>query len=133
VDALARFGHDLGMAFQLVDDVLDMVGDERTLGKPIGGDLREAKVTLPTIYALARADTQDRRTLEETLESARRLTDTDIAAVRDLIERYDGYESAREMARGYVASAKEALAAIPASPPREALAALVERIVDRDH
>ena len=53
VDALGRFGYDLGLAFQIVDDVLDFTGDEATLGKPAGNDLREGTITLPLIYAVA--------------------------------------------------------------------------------
>src|SRR5205085_3347491 len=52
VDALGRFGYDLGMAFQIVDDVLDITGTPETLGKPAGNDLREGTITLPLIYAV---------------------------------------------------------------------------------
>ena len=56
VAALGRFGHALGMAFQIIDDVLDYVGDEQVLGKPAGGDLRRGLITLPLIYAVAHDD-----------------------------------------------------------------------------
>jgi octaprenyl-diphosphate synthase len=132
VDALTRFGHATGMAFQIVDDILDMTGDERALGKPVGGDLREAKMTLPTIYALQRAGSQDRQALDEMVKRSASLTRSDIDAIRALIERYDGFVSARRMACDYVSTAKDALAGIPASASREALVALADQIIDRD-
>jgi octaprenyl-diphosphate synthase len=132
LEALTRFGHEAGMAFQIIDDVLDTTGNEQSLGKPVGGDLREGKVTLPTIYALERAGEKERRTLEELVLLSQRLTASDISAIRDLIERYDGFGSARQMARAYVAAAKDALAVVSPSPAREALAVVADRIVDRD-
>jgi octaprenyl-diphosphate synthase len=132
VEALSRFGHATGMAFQIVDDILDMVGDERALGKPVGGDLREAKMTLPTIYALQRAGSQDRQALDEMLKRSASLTRSDIDSIRALIERYDGFDSARRMACEYISTAKDALTAIPPSAPREALAGVADQIIDRD-
>jgi geranylgeranyl pyrophosphate synthase len=132
MEGLAQFGHAMGMAFQIVDDILDTIGDERTLGKPIGGDLREAKVTLPTIYALQRAGEKDRKALQELLLVSQRLTAQEIAVIRNLIERYDGFGSARQMAQDYIVSAKDALASLPSSVYRNALAALADRLVDRD-
>jgi geranylgeranyl pyrophosphate synthase len=132
VEALTRFGHSTGMAFQIVDDILDMVGDERILGKPVGGDLREAKLTLPTIFALQRADAPDRQQLVEKVKLAASLNRSDVASIRDLIERYDGFESARRMARDYVAAAKDALAALPPSASRDALGEIADQIIDRD-
>jgi geranylgeranyl pyrophosphate synthase len=132
VEALGRYGHATGLAFQIVDDILDITGESEILGKPVGGDLREAKITLPTIYALHRADSTDRRRLEECLLIAARLTDADIAEIRTTIERYDGFGAARAMARQEVALALDALATLPPSAARDALADLAERIVERD-
>lgn len=132
VEALTRFGHAVGMAFQIVDDILDLTGDERTLGKPVGGDLREAKMTLPTIYALQRAGSQDRQALEEMVKRAAGLTRSDIETIRDLIERYDGFASARRMACDYISTAKDALTGLAPSPSRDALLAVADQIIDRD-
>jgi len=132
VEALTRFGHAIGMAFQIVDDILDMVGDERALGKPVGGDLREAKMTLPTIYAIQRAVTQDRQALEEMIKRAAALTRSDIATIRALIERYDGFESARRLAHEYIDAAKATLMSLPPSASRDALDTLADQIIDRD-
>jgi octaprenyl-diphosphate synthase len=132
VEALTRFGHEIGMAFQIVDDILDIIGDEQALGKPVGGDLREGKLTLPPIFALQRAGEKDRKALEELILRAARLTGPEVASIRDLIERYEGFDSARSLARNYVAAAKDALAALAPSAARDALIVLAERIVDRD-
>src|SRR5271167_1115333 len=64
---LGEFSWNLGIAFQLVDDVLDFTAREKTLGKPVGGDLREGKVTLPLVYALERATPEERRSVERVL------------------------------------------------------------------
>jgi octaprenyl-diphosphate synthase len=120
------------MAFQIVDDILDMIGSERTLGKPVGGDFREGKVTLPAILALRRAGEQDRKLLEELLPVGAKLTDQDIDVARAVIERYDGFEAARGVAAGYVSAAKDALALLPSSAARDALAAVAELTVERD-
>jgi heptaprenyl diphosphate synthase len=67
IDALGRFGYNLGLAFQIIDDVLDFTGDERTLGKPAGNDLREGTWTLPLIYAVAEGSSSQLRELARTL------------------------------------------------------------------
>jgi octaprenyl-diphosphate synthase len=132
VEALTRYGHEIGMAFQIVDDILDITGNERTLGKPVGGDLREGKVTLPMIIGLERACERDRKHLEGLFQSAHRLTGEDIAEARALIERYDGFGDARLHASRHITEAKSALATLPATAARDALAAVAERILDRD-
>src|SRR6266852_6822387 len=66
-DKLGDYAWNLGMAFQLVDDMLDFTAREQTLGKPVGGDLREGKVTLPLVYALERATPDERRLVETIL------------------------------------------------------------------
>jgi octaprenyl-diphosphate synthase len=131
VEALARFGRELGMAFQIQDDVLDFIGDEQMLGKPVGGDLREGKVTLPLIYALRRAGEADRRTLDAAFARTAPLGASDIAGVVALIERYDGFEAARDRAREFLADAKAAVTTLPASCARDGLIYIADRIVDR--
>jgi octaprenyl-diphosphate synthase len=131
VEALARFGRELGMAFQIQDDVLDFIGDEQMLGKPVGGDLREGKVTLPLIYALRRAGEADRRALDSAFARTAPLRTADIAGVVALIERYDGFEAARDRAREFLAEAKAAVSALPPSCARDGLIHIADRIVDR--
>jgi octaprenyl-diphosphate synthase len=131
VEALTRFGRELGMAFQIQDDVLDFIGEEETLGKPVGGDLREGKVTLPLISALRRASVSDRRVLEEVFLHLASLRATDIAQVVAIVERYDGFEAARQQAREFLTAAKAAIDLLPSSRAKDGLIYIADRIVDR--
>src|SRR5207249_333232 len=88
-DKLGDYAWNLGMAFQLVDDVLDFTAREQTLGKPVGGDLREGKITLPLIYALEQATPEERR-LVETVLRERSYERVSFRQIRALIERYNG-------------------------------------------
>lgn len=131
VEALDAFGRHLGMAFQIQDDVLDLIGDEAALGKPVGADLREGKVTLPLIYALERADKRDRSALEEILQRNTRVSSADVAAAARIIARYDGFERARRKARAFLHDAVKAIAVLPPSRAKDGLVYLADRIVDR--
>src|SRR5215470_7160477 len=97
-DKLGDYAWNLGMAFQLVDDLLDFTAREQTLGKPVGGDLREGKVTLPLVYALERATTEERRPIEIILKE-RSYDRVPFRQVRDLIERYQGFTRTQERAQ----------------------------------
>src|SRR5215470_11015635 len=89
-DKLGEYAWNLGMAFQLVDDMLDFTAREQTLGKPVGGDLREGKVTLPLVYALERA-TADERRLVEIILAERSYERVPFPQIRALIEKYNGF------------------------------------------
>jgi octaprenyl-diphosphate synthase len=130
-EALTAFGRKVGLAFQIIDDILDYTGDEEVLGKPVGSDLREGKVTLPLIYALQRAGSADRECLAEALERPAALKTAEIAAVAAVIERYGGFEASRETAAGFVQDARRDLEAAPAGPPRDGLLYLAEKSVQR--
>lgn len=130
--ALADFGYHLGMAFQVQDDVLDYIGEERTLGKPVGGDLREGKVTLPVIYALENSQALAREELVELYGRTGPLSVAEIRRATQLISTAGGFERARNHARGFIRAAHEDLARLPASPAREALRSLASQIVERD-
>ena len=96
-EKLGEYAWNLGMAFQLVDDVLDFTAREKTLGKPVGGDLREGKVTLPLVYALERA-TPDERALVETILRDRSYERVPFKRILALLEKYQRHR-ARERAR----------------------------------
>ncbi|HET6436680.1 MAG TPA: polyprenyl synthetase family protein [Anaeromyxobacter sp.] len=118
-EALARFGEDVGIAFQLVDDALDYGADPQLLGKRLGSDLTEGKATLPLIRACA-ADPGLKSRLPAVLEgedAARRLATEVIDAVR----RVGGLEAARDLARQHSGTALEALELVPDGPHRRAL------------
>ncbi|NNF12609.1 MAG: polyprenyl synthetase family protein [Gemmatimonadetes bacterium] len=128
--ALARFGHSLGMAFQIADDLLDYTGTEAVTGKPTGHDLRERKVTLPLVQALTRADDDERQEIRSFFTRIDP-TDDEIARIVEIVVLRGGLEYASEAAEGYADRATEALSGLPDSPAKTALADAVSYAVDR--
>src|ERR1035437_7616517 len=100
VEKLGEYAWNLGMAFQLVDDVLDFTAREKTLGKPVGGDLREGKVTLPLVYALERA-TAGERPLVETILRDRSSQHVPFKRILALLEKYQGIARVKERAQAF--------------------------------
>jgi octaprenyl-diphosphate synthase len=131
VDALSQYGYNVGMAFQIVDDILDFTGDEGTLGKPVGGDLREGKVTLPVILALQTATPPARAELAHLFEKRGPLTVDDIQRAREIIRDTGGFARARQCALRYIDHAQAELARIPGSAAGDALCELAASILDR--
>lgn len=131
VEALADFGYQLGMAFQIQDDILDFIGTEDELGKPVGGDLREGKVTLPVILALQRAGQELREELLGIYEKAGPLTAAEVHRATEVIELAGGFDGAREHALDFVHRARRSLDQIPPSEARDALHALSDRLLNR--
>jgi octaprenyl-diphosphate synthase len=128
--ALRRYGDALGMAFQIVDDLLDYVGDPSVTGKPTGSDLREHKVTLPLIAALPRMDAAGRRRVDALMERAEP-DDGQIAEVIATVAEAGGLDYARERALRLAQQADGELDQLPASPARDALRASITYVVDR--
>ncbi len=131
-EKLGDYAWNLGMAFQLVDDVLDFTAREQTLGKPVGGDLREGKVTLPLIYALENA-TPDERLAVATILRDRNYFEVPFRQILAFIERNQGFDRARERAQAFTAKAREIITSFPESPYQRALYAVTELVTDRDH
>jgi octaprenyl-diphosphate synthase len=128
--ALRDYGFNLGIAFQLVDDLLDYTADAAALGKPIGGDLREGKVTLPLIRLLASEPTA--RPLIARIADERTATREQWAEVTRLLRQAGALEYAQSRARDHALAARRQLAIFPASPEREALEALADYVLHRD-
>ena len=127
-DALARYGLDLGYAFQIADDVLDYVSDADTLGKNIGGDLAESKPTLPMIFAIERSAPSQAAMLKQAIEAGGLdALDEVLAAIRAT----GALDASRERARCYADSARHELSALPASDARDALDVLAGYAIDR--
>jgi octaprenyl-diphosphate synthase len=130
--ALREYGFNLGVAFQLVDDLLDFTADESALGKPIGGDLREGKITLPIILLRDRSGPEVLAMLQDVV-STRQITPEAWRTIRELLAREGALERAFERAEGFVADAKRELAdAFPASADRDGLLALADYVLSRD-
>lgn len=128
--ALARFGEMLGMAFQIVDDLLDYTADETVTGKPSGLDLREHKVTLPLIYALPRFSAGERRQLEVLLQDPQP-ADRAIADVVASVAAHGGLDQARDRAQRLAGQAEAALAVLPETAARETLRASLAYVLER--
>jgi octaprenyl-diphosphate synthase len=118
--ALARFGMDLGMAFQLVDDALDYSADQAELGKTVGDDFREGKLTYPVLVALAGADAGERAFWTRTIEQGEQ-TAEDLQSALALIKKHDATGRSITRANQFIDSACAALDAFPASEMRGVL------------
>ena len=128
--ALRRFGGALGMAFQIVDDLLDYTEDAAVTGKPFGSDLREHKVTLPLIAALPRMDEVERRGVSRLLQTPEP-SDSQIAEVIMTVSRAGGLDYARERAMRLAQLAEGELDLLQPSAAREALRASITYVIDR--
>jgi octaprenyl-diphosphate synthase len=131
-EKLGEYAWNLGMAFQLVDDVLDFTAREKTLGKPVGGDLREGKVTLPLVYALERA-TPEERGLVETILRDRNYDAVPFARILALLDKYKGIDRVKERAQTFTDKARQIMSEFPESPYQRGLMAVTSLITDRDH
>jgi len=131
-ERLGDYAWNLGMAFQLVDDVLDFTAREKTLGKPVGGDLREGKVTLPLVYALERASPGERRLVEAILRD-RNYETVPFERILALLEKYRGIERVREKAQAFTDKARQLIGEFPESPYQRALLTVTELVTERDH
>jgi octaprenyl-diphosphate synthase len=131
-ERLGEYAWNLGMAFQLIDDMLDFTAREKVLGKPVGGDLREGKVTLPLVYALECATPQERALVGTILED-RSYDRVPFKSILDLLERYRGIERVKERAGAFTEKARQIIGQFPESPYQRALLAVTELITERDH
>ena len=129
-DALAAYGKNLGLAFQLVDDALDYGGTTSVIGKAIGDDFREGKITLPVVIARRRGSDEDRKFWDRALNLDTQ-TDDDLTHAIHLIRSTRATEATLDEARDYVNMAKSALKALPSGPFVTALADLADFCVDR--
>lgn len=129
-ERLAQYGNHLGMAFQVADDLLDYTESSDTLGKPVGQDLREHKVTLPLIAALPRLDKRARGVVEELFAAAEPAEDL-VRQVIAIVSEVGGLDYARERGRRYAELAARELGALPAGAARSALEAAVSYVMER--
>ena len=131
LEALTRYGLDIGVAFQISDDSLDFVADQDRLGKAIGADLREGKRTLPLIAMLERVEPAEAERVRAALRH-RTLEAADIADIRRLVLEHDGVEYALARAQAFAQAAKADLEAFAPSEERETLTLVADFVVDRD-
>ena len=132
VAALKGYGLNLGLAFQIVDDLLDYLGATGEMGKEIGNDFKEGKVTLPLILALEAAQGPDRERLIELIKSEETSREAFYEAV-SLIKRYRGFERTRQRAEDLVSQAKAHLAPLPETPEKNILSGIAGYVLSRRH
>ena len=130
-ELLRLYGLNVGLAFQLVDDVLDFTSNESTLGKPVGSDLKEGKLTLPLIYLMREGELRHRELVRDVLRhSGPDAPNRD--AVLALVREYRTADRVLEKAHDYARKAKACLQDFPACPARDALLSIPDYIVERD-
>src|SRR6266566_5491071 len=120
---MGDYAWNLGIAFQLVDDILDFTSREKILGKPVGNDLREGKVTLPLIYALETADVEERNLVETVLADGN-YDQVPFSKIVHVLNRHHGVERTQERAQAFTEKARAIIACFPSSPYQRALCAV---------
>lgn len=124
-NALTTYGRHLGFVFQIADDILDYTAETPELGKTVGTDLKEGKLTLPLIHALTRAEKADRRFMEAVIANED-FTESDFKTLLDLLEKYNGLDYAERIASEHLARARAQLEIFAPSETRETLEMLAD-------
>ena len=127
--AMKEFGHAIGIAFQIKDDILDYEGTLQLMGKPVGGDIKEKKITLPLIYSLKNVSEKEASTIRRKIKEGSKKHD--VKEVINFVRENGGIEYAIEKAKFYSDKAKDALKLLPDSQSKVALEALVDFVIDR--
>jgi octaprenyl-diphosphate synthase len=127
---LSDYGFHVGLVFQIADDLLDYTADPRTLGKPVGADLKEGKLTLPVIFALARATDEERDQMAAIIKK-RSFSDAEFSRLVKIIDARGGIEYAREVAGAHIQSAKQIMEGFPPGQTRDTLLLLADYALSR--
>ena len=130
VEALSEYGRLIGMAFQIQDDYLDVASSEEELGKPVGSDIVEGKMTLLVVHALAKADESDRERLLTILEEE---GDENVSEAVEIMEKYGSIQYTWKLAQEDVKQAKQLLDILEDSPAKDALLQIADFVVERNH
>lgn len=123
--ALAEYGFNIGLAFQMIDDLLDYTLDTHALGKVVGADLKEGKLTLPVIYALRAADGKDRLVMEKIIKD-KNFAVNDFKTLIELLHKYGGITYTQKLAQNHIKKAKNTLAVFESSEPKKILMMLAD-------
>ena len=131
IDALSQFGKNIGMAFQITDDILDYTAEEQEFGKSIGKDLEEGKITLPLIFALKQGTEEEKKKIKEIITRKKGSQKAAREIIR-LIKKYNGIDSSLQRAAGYISEAKSQLSVFSDCPEKDHLNAVAEYILSRN-
>jgi len=127
--AMKVFGESIGMAFQIRDDILDYEGNINIIGKPVGGDIKEKKITLPLIYSLGKASKNESARIIKIIKNGK--GKNEIKDVIDFVKEHKGIDYSLQTAANYSKKAKETLSIFPDSQSKIAMEVLVDFIIDR--
>ena len=127
--AMRKFGENLGMAFQIRDDILDYVGKTNIIGKPLGGDIKEKKITLPLIFAMSKAKNGEVEKIKKLIKKSRK--SGKVQEIFDFVNKYDGIKYADNLAVEFAEKAVENIRMFEESEVKEALSGLVDFVIKR--
>jgi len=127
--AMRNYGENLGLAFQIRDDILDYIGSSKLVGKPLGADIKDKKITLPLIYSLKQATKNERANVIKMIKNGKKKNN--IEEIIEFVNKYDGMKYAFSIAKEYSKKAKESLSIFENSESRFALEALVDFVIER--
>lgn len=127
--AIKKFGHSIGISFQIRDDILDYDGSFSLIGKPVGGDIKEKKITLPLIHSLSKVSKSEASEIRKLLKNGK--DKNKVKIVTEFVRKNNGIEYALEVAQKYSDDAKDALNIFPDSPAKIALESLVDFVTER--
>lgn len=130
IELMSRFGENLGIAFQLKDDLLDYIGSSKIMGKPTGSDIKENKITLPLIHALDKAEKNVQSRIINTLQAG--VNENEVDKIVEFVKDYGGLEYGRQIAGEYAAKARESLTGYIPSRAKESLEAIVDFTIERE-
>jgi octaprenyl-diphosphate synthase len=128
-EAMKNFGESIGMAFQIRDDILDYEGSSKIIGKPVGGDIKEKKITLPLIYSLRKVPKNEADKIRRLIKKNSGTENT--RQIIEFVRKNNGIAYALETAHNYSQKAKDSLKIFPDSPSKLALEGLVDFVIDR--
>ena len=128
--ALSNYGYNLGLAFQMADDLLDYTSDKKALGKEVGADLKEGKLTLPVIYSFKAADMKDRNRMENIIKNED-FSVNDFEILVELLKKYKGISYTQKMAAEHISKAKKALSIFEPSKTKEILIKVADYALNR--
>ncbi|HMN16031.1 MAG TPA: polyprenyl synthetase family protein [Ignavibacteriaceae bacterium] len=131
IEAMRQFGHSLGMAFQIRDDILDYEGTTNLIGKPVGGDIKEKKITLPLIYALNKVSKSEAARIKSVLKNGN--DKTKVKEIIGFVKANNGIDYALEVSRSYSIQAKGALNIFPESEMKSSLINLIDFVTQREN
>ncbi|MFZ1289502.1 MAG: polyprenyl synthetase family protein [Melioribacteraceae bacterium] len=129
ISAMRNYGENLGKAFQIVDDILDYIGTSSIIGKPLGADIRDKKITLPLIYSLNKASKSESSQIIKLIKNVK--TKNSINEILDFVNKYKGIEYSYDIAKSFISDAKESLKVFKESESKKSLDLLLDFVIQR--